>query len=185
MASARSSTRVREALAAGDLATAEKLLGRPYRMCGRVAHGAKLGRTIGIPTANGCTGWRHRTAYGWAFLWSHLDGVGRTTRPWRVASVGTRPTVDGKHTAGDSFVRIRPGFTACICASISCTSCATNSASRPRCAESAHPDCDIANALRPRMHVRTRQSGRVEPPAIPEKSYVQPKKTENDSTSTR
>ena len=36
-----SSTRIRAALAAGDLATAEKLLGRPYRMCGRVAHGDK------------------------------------------------------------------------------------------------------------------------------------------------
>ena len=47
-----SSTRVRAALVNGELETAEKLLGRPYRMCGRVAHGDKIGRTIGIPTAN-------------------------------------------------------------------------------------------------------------------------------------
>uniref|UniRef100_UPI003D0C411D bifunctional riboflavin kinase/FAD synthetase n=1 Tax=Sedimenticola sp. TaxID=1940285 RepID=UPI003D0C411D len=47
-----SSTRIREALQVGDLALAEQLLGRPYRMCGRVAHGNKLGRSIGFPTAN-------------------------------------------------------------------------------------------------------------------------------------
>ncbi|MEK7840961.1 MAG: bifunctional riboflavin kinase/FAD synthetase, partial [Pseudomonadota bacterium] len=47
-----SSTRVRDRLAAGDLAGAERLLGRPYRMSGRVAHGDKLGRRLGIPTAN-------------------------------------------------------------------------------------------------------------------------------------
>ena len=47
-----SSTRIRVALEAGDLETAALLLGRPYRMCGRVAHGDKRGRTIGFPTAN-------------------------------------------------------------------------------------------------------------------------------------
>lgn len=47
-----SSTRVREALAAGDLQTASRLLGRPYAVCGRVVHGAKLGRNLGFPTAN-------------------------------------------------------------------------------------------------------------------------------------
>ncbi|MEJ2346388.1 MAG: bifunctional riboflavin kinase/FAD synthetase, partial [Gammaproteobacteria bacterium] len=47
-----SSTRIRTALAAGDLDTAAKLLGRDYRMWGRVAHGDKRGRGIGFPTAN-------------------------------------------------------------------------------------------------------------------------------------
>jgi len=47
-----SSTAVREALAAGDLAHAARLLGRPYAICGRVGHGAKRGRTLGFPTAN-------------------------------------------------------------------------------------------------------------------------------------
>jgi riboflavin kinase/FMN adenylyltransferase len=47
-----SSTRVREALAAGDFATAARLLGRPYAICGRVVHGAKRGRGLGFPTAN-------------------------------------------------------------------------------------------------------------------------------------
>jgi riboflavin kinase/FMN adenylyltransferase len=47
-----SSTAVREALAAADFAHAERLLGRPYAICGRVVHGAKRGRSMGFPTAN-------------------------------------------------------------------------------------------------------------------------------------
>tara|TARA_R110001583_G_scaffold177418_2_gene332572 strand:- start:75743 stop:76696 length:954 start_codon:yes stop_codon:yes gene_type:complete len=47
-----SSTQIRQALEVGDLLLAEKLLGRPYRMSGRVAHGDKRGRTMGFPTAN-------------------------------------------------------------------------------------------------------------------------------------
>ncbi|OOZ41348.1 riboflavin biosynthesis protein RibF [Solemya pervernicosa gill symbiont] len=87
-----SSTRIREALGVGDLVTAEKLLGRPYRMSGRVAHGDKLGRTIGFPTANIHL---HRKA-------TPVDGVfavevfGVEGEPVHgVANVGTRPTVNG------------------------------------------------------------------------------------------
>ncbi|QHB16621.1 bifunctional riboflavin kinase/FAD synthetase [Mannheimia pernigra] len=47
-----SSSLVREALQNNDLDLAEKLLGKPYSIHGRVAHGNKLGRTIGFPTAN-------------------------------------------------------------------------------------------------------------------------------------
>lgn len=47
-----SSTAIRQALSEDNLALAEKLLGKPYRIYGRVAHGNKLGRTIGFPTAN-------------------------------------------------------------------------------------------------------------------------------------
>ena len=47
-----SSTRIRDALARGELAEAAHYLGRPYRICGRVAHGDARGRTIGFPTAN-------------------------------------------------------------------------------------------------------------------------------------
>ena len=47
-----SSSAVRAALAAGDLRGAERLLGHPYTISGRVAHGAKLGRGLGFPTAN-------------------------------------------------------------------------------------------------------------------------------------
>src|SRR6185295_1441416 len=47
-----SSTAVRAALAAGDLERARALLGRPFTITGRVAHGSKLGRRLGFPTAN-------------------------------------------------------------------------------------------------------------------------------------
>ena len=47
-----SSTRVREAIARGDLGEAEATLGRPHMVSGRVVHGKKLGRTIGFPTCN-------------------------------------------------------------------------------------------------------------------------------------
>ncbi|MFM8935946.1 MAG: bifunctional riboflavin kinase/FAD synthetase [Vulcanococcus sp.] len=47
-----SSSRIRQALADGDLAEAARLLGRPYRFCGQVVQGRGLGRTLGWPTAN-------------------------------------------------------------------------------------------------------------------------------------
>ena len=47
-----SSTVIREALSRGDLDLAERLLGHPYVLSGHVKHGAKLGRTLGCPTAN-------------------------------------------------------------------------------------------------------------------------------------
>lgn len=90
-----SSTRVRAALGEGDLNEAEKLLGRIYRMSGRVAHGDKRGRTIGFPTANI---YLHRKA-------TPLRGVyvvelyGIAGEPLAgVANLGTRPTVDGMRT---------------------------------------------------------------------------------------
>ncbi len=47
-----SSTRIRAALAAGDVELAAKLLGRPWDVDGVVVHGAKRGRALGVPTAN-------------------------------------------------------------------------------------------------------------------------------------
>lgn len=47
-----SSSRIRAALTAGDVATAARLLGRPYSVAGVVGRGAARGRTIGFPTAN-------------------------------------------------------------------------------------------------------------------------------------
>jgi riboflavin kinase/FMN adenylyltransferase len=47
-----SSSRVRKAVASGDVVQARRLLGRPFRVSGEVVHGQKLGRTIGFPTAN-------------------------------------------------------------------------------------------------------------------------------------
>jgi len=87
-----SSTRVREALESGDLAGAERLLGRPYRMSGRVAHGDKRGRTIGFPTANI---FLHRSATPVQGVFA-VELFGIEGEPVRgVANVGNRPTVDG------------------------------------------------------------------------------------------
>jgi riboflavin kinase/FMN adenylyltransferase len=47
-----SSTGIRQALLENRLCDAERMLGRPYRICGRISHGDKRGRTIGFPTAN-------------------------------------------------------------------------------------------------------------------------------------
>ncbi|MDH5190303.1 MAG: bifunctional riboflavin kinase/FAD synthetase [Gammaproteobacteria bacterium] len=87
-----SSTRIRKALVSGDLNTAEKLLGRPYRMCGRVAHGDKRGRSIGFPTANIHL---HRNATPVQGVYC-VEMFGLDVEPVEgVANVGTRPTVDG------------------------------------------------------------------------------------------
>ena len=90
-----SSTRVRAALGAGNLNEAEKLLGRLYRMSGRVAHGDKRGRTIGFPTANIHL---HRKAIPLRGVFVvQLYGVTGEPLPG-VANLGTRPTVDGMRT---------------------------------------------------------------------------------------
>lgn len=87
-----SSTRIRAALAAGDLAAAARFLGRLYAMCGRVVHGNKLGRQIGIPTAN-IHLHRHRTPIEGIFVAELSDG-GAERAP-AAASVGVRPTIGG------------------------------------------------------------------------------------------
>lgn len=90
-----SSTRVRKALGAGDLNEAEKLLGRIYRMSGRVAHGDKRGRTIGFPTANIHL---HRKAIPLRGVFA-VELYGVEGEPVAgVANLGTRPTVGGMRT---------------------------------------------------------------------------------------
>ena len=88
-----SSTEVRERLARGDFDGAARLLGRPYRMLGQVIHGNKLGRTLGFPTANLRLMRRKSPVYG--ILAVLVRGVGEVAMP-AVASLGTRPTVNGK-----------------------------------------------------------------------------------------
>jgi riboflavin kinase/FMN adenylyltransferase len=86
-----SSTRIREALKSGDFATANRLLGRPYAIGGRVVRGKQLGRTLGFPTAN-LRFPKTPALSGIYATWVH--GVGDA--PWpSVSSFGTRPTVDG------------------------------------------------------------------------------------------
>ncbi len=87
-----SSSRIREALARGDLRQAQRWLGRPYRMSGRVVEGQRLGRRLGFATANLRLERRRPALEGiFAVRVSGPDFVG-----WPgVASLGTRPTVHG------------------------------------------------------------------------------------------
>jgi len=81
-----SSSAIRAALAAGDFALAQRLLGHPYTLSGRVAHGAKLGRELGFPTANIVL--RHPSPLSGIYV------VDAGERGPGVASVGRRPTVN-------------------------------------------------------------------------------------------
>jgi riboflavin kinase/FMN adenylyltransferase len=87
-----SSTIIRDALAEGDLIQAEKLLGRCFAICGRVAHGDKRGRTIGFPTAN-IKLFRKNTPINGVFAVT-MTGID-DLEVEGIANVGTRPTVDG------------------------------------------------------------------------------------------
>lgn len=87
-----SSTRIRATLVRGDLNLARQLLGRPYSMCGRVAHGDRRGRTLGFPTANIHL---HRRITPLTGVYAvRVQGVEPDPVPG-VANVGRRPTVQG------------------------------------------------------------------------------------------
>ncbi len=88
-----SSTNIRRFLASGDLEQAKRLLGRPYRISGRVVRGRQLGRKLGYPTAN----------IRLPESSSPLMGVFAIKARWRdaewhagVANLGTRPAVGGE-----------------------------------------------------------------------------------------
>lgn len=88
-----SSTLIREKLAAGELSDVRELLGHPYMLSGKVAHGQKLGRTIGFPTAN--IALKRKVV--------PVNGVFAVKLSWQgsiqyqgVANIGVRPTVQGQ-----------------------------------------------------------------------------------------
>jgi riboflavin kinase/FMN adenylyltransferase len=85
-----SSTRVRRALAEGDFALAEALLGRAFTLGGRVRHGRALGRQLGAPTAN--IGLQRRVTPLQGVYAVTVDGAGLQAAP-AVANIGRRPTV--------------------------------------------------------------------------------------------
>lgn len=87
-----SSTAVRERLARSDFAGAQRLLGRAYRMMGRVVHGRELGRTLGFPTANLRLMRRKPPVNG--VLAVRVFGIEQQPMS-AVASLGTRPTIGG------------------------------------------------------------------------------------------
>lgn len=88
-----SSTLIRDALAQGELESASLMLGRKYSITGRVSHGKKLGRTIGVPTANLFLKRRVSPVAG-VFVVT-IKGIDDKTYQG-VANIGTRPTVQGE-----------------------------------------------------------------------------------------
>jgi riboflavin kinase/FMN adenylyltransferase len=86
-----SSSAVREALAAGDMARTADLLGRPYAIGGRVLHGRKLGRTLGFRTMNQRFGHPRPAAMG--IFVSQVRGLAAHPLP-AVSSLGVRPAVE-------------------------------------------------------------------------------------------
>ncbi|MEJ7137495.1 bifunctional riboflavin kinase/FAD synthetase [Amphibiibacter pelophylacis] len=93
-----SSTALRTALLAGDMAQAQTLLGQPYALDGRVRHGQKLGRTLGFPTLNQRLALRPpgtpTAARGIFVSRVHQLVPGQPQRVLAgVSSLGTRPTL--------------------------------------------------------------------------------------------
>ncbi|MPY20985.1 bifunctional riboflavin kinase/FAD synthetase [Shewanella psychropiezotolerans] len=88
-----SSTEIRNQLAKGNLEQARRLLGHPFTLCGKVAHGEKLGRTLGFPTANIALKRQVspvRGVFAVKMYWDDSDIYDG------VANVGFRPTVNGQ-----------------------------------------------------------------------------------------
>ena len=95
-----SSTLIRTALEAGDVARAAEFLGRPWLVRGLIAHGDKRGRELGYPTANMQLARDCRLRHGIYAVRMKIDGI------WHdgVASFGRRPTFDDGAPRLETFV---------------------------------------------------------------------------------
>jgi riboflavin kinase/FMN adenylyltransferase len=89
-----SSTRIRSAIAGGDMGLAARLLGRPFSLSGKVRRGAQLGRKLGYPTANLDLEQEVRPKPG---VWGGRARV-LPQGGWNpmIANLGVRPTLGGK-----------------------------------------------------------------------------------------
>lgn len=89
-----SSTRIRKAIASGNLKEANELLGKPYRLTGIVVEGQKIGRQLGFPTANLMIDEPHKLIppngvyLGFAIIQNIKYKI--------MLNIGVRPTVNGK-----------------------------------------------------------------------------------------
>ncbi|MCP3688337.1 MAG: bifunctional riboflavin kinase/FAD synthetase [Gammaproteobacteria bacterium] len=96
-----SSTRIRESIQNDNFSQAECLLGRPYSLSGKVSHGKKLGRELGFPTINIKMG--DKTLIVKGIFAVRVKGIdNRVLRG--VASIGTRPTVNGVDTILEVYI---------------------------------------------------------------------------------
>ncbi len=96
-----SSTRIRESIQQGDFEKAAELLGRPYSLSGRIAHGQKLGRELGYPTINIKMG--DKTLIVKGIFAVNVKGLDNRMLEG-VASIGTRPTVNGVDTILEVYI---------------------------------------------------------------------------------
>ena len=92
-----SSTGVRAAVRRGDMEHVSRMLGMPYSVSGRVEHGKKLGRTIGMPTAN-LIPERDKLLPPNGVYYSQALIDGRTYKG--ISNVGCKPTVGDGHIVG-------------------------------------------------------------------------------------
>lgn len=88
-----SSTKIRTALAQGDISTANKYLGRPYDLSGQVVKGQQIGRSIGFPTANIQIADNYKLLPRDGAYAVHADV--NSIRYKAILNIGDRPTVDG------------------------------------------------------------------------------------------
>ena len=96
-----SSTRIRECIQRDDFDAAQALLGRPYSLSGRIAHGKKLGRELGFPTINIKMG--DKTLIVKGIFAVSVKGIDNRVLQG-VASIGTRPTVNGVDTILEVYI---------------------------------------------------------------------------------
>jgi riboflavin kinase / FMN adenylyltransferase len=100
-----SSSRIRDALLKGDLAEAERFLGRPYEIEGLVVHGDHRGKAMGFPTANVDLEGVSALKRGVYAAVGYLEGEG-AARPAAV-NLGVRPTFGGEAARLEAHF---PGF---------------------------------------------------------------------------
>jgi riboflavin kinase/FMN adenylyltransferase len=96
-----SSTRIRSVLGEGDLATATRLLGRPFSVRGPVARGEQRGRTIGFPTANVQVNDQHVLPADGVYVCSAVLG---DRHYGAVTNIGVRPTFAGTRRTVEAYL---------------------------------------------------------------------------------
>lgn len=89
-----SSTKIRTALAQGDISTANKYLGRPYDLSGQVVKGQQIGRSLGFPTANIQIAEDYKLLPRDGAYAVHAEV--HSIRYKAILNIGDRPTVDGQ-----------------------------------------------------------------------------------------
>lgn len=95
------STEIRQAIASGDMSTAEEMLGRRFELVGKVGHGDHRGRELGFPTANlDVPSDMAVPANGIYATFAYVDGK----RHMAATSIGTRPTFNGVGRTIEAFL---------------------------------------------------------------------------------